>query len=246
MNTNTARLTSTLAANAGRILAVTRVTPAAVRFDEFFHERVDATVLAADGKVQTITLASYEEGLDDTAFKAALDVAPDADAATRAAASEVLAADAAALFDAQVTPSDVARHALASRMAKFPKGMEVEVVRGRKVAVGTVGVVVSFGEGQFGPWLRIRLASGEEVFVSRSNCQPSSATAAAVEAVAAEAIAAERAEAIAHAAEKMEALKVSCGGASFGGRTMEFPGFSTNSIRSRLAAAVAKAYGKSI
>ena len=50
------------------------------------------------------------------------------------------------------------------------KGDTVEVVKGRKVPVGTKGVVLWAGEGHYGKW-RIKLTSdGEELWTSATNC----------------------------------------------------------------------------
>lgn len=51
---------------------------------------------------------------------------------------------------------------------QLSKGTLVEVVRGRKVPVGTKGKLLGWGDGQYGPWVRIEV-NGEQVFVSQRN-----------------------------------------------------------------------------
>lgn len=50
-------------------------------------------------------------------------------------------------------------------------GCFVEVVRGRKVAKGTRGIIKKSGVSQFGKWFLIRTREGKEVFVSADNCE---------------------------------------------------------------------------
>ena len=48
------------------------------------------------------------------------------------------------------------------------RGIAVEVVRGRKVAVGTVGVLEAWGENQYGDWCKVRIGT-ESVFIASRN-----------------------------------------------------------------------------
>lgn len=48
------------------------------------------------------------------------------------------------------------------------RGIAVEVVRGRKVAVGTVGVLEAWGENQYGDWCKVRIGH-DSVFIAARN-----------------------------------------------------------------------------
>jgi hypothetical protein len=52
-----------------------------------------------------------------------------------------------------------------------PSGCFVTVVKGRKVAKGTRGIIKKAGTNTFGRWLLIRTSDGKETFVSADNCQ---------------------------------------------------------------------------
>lgn len=57
------------------------------------------------------------------------------------------------------------------RPIENPAGCFVEVVKGRKVAKGTRGIIKKSGVSQFGRWFLIRTREGKEVFVSADNCK---------------------------------------------------------------------------
>lgn len=48
------------------------------------------------------------------------------------------------------------------------RGIAVEVVRGRKVAIGTVGVLEAWGENQYGEWCKVRIGN-DSVFIAAHN-----------------------------------------------------------------------------
>lgn len=56
------------------------------------------------------------------------------------------------------------------RPIENPAGCFVEVVKGRKVAKGTRGIIKKSGVSQFGRWFLIRTREGKEVIVSADNC----------------------------------------------------------------------------
>ena len=56
------------------------------------------------------------------------------------------------------------------------KGFDVEVVKGKKVAVGTVGKVFWVGESKYGKSAGLVLESGEKVFVAVGNLRPTQAS----------------------------------------------------------------------
>lgn len=67
---------------------------------------------------------------------------------------------------------EVSMHALAwLRPIENPAGCFVEVVKGRKVAKGTRGIIKKSGVSQFGRWFLIRTREGKEVIVSADNCK---------------------------------------------------------------------------
>jgi hypothetical protein len=47
----------------------------------------------------------------------------------------------------------------------------VEVVRGRKVPVGSKGLILREGTNNFGKWFLVRLRDGSKSFVSAGNCE---------------------------------------------------------------------------
>lgn len=57
------------------------------------------------------------------------------------------------------------------RPIENPAGCFVEVVKGRKVAKGTRGIIKKSGVSQFGRWFLIRTREGKEVIVSADNCK---------------------------------------------------------------------------
>ena len=64
------------------------------------------------------------------------------------------------------------------------KGVTVRVVRGKKVPIGTTGVVIWFGEGKYGPRVGIKpAAGGEAVWTDAKNVEVAGADAPAPQAV---------------------------------------------------------------
>jgi hypothetical protein len=57
-------------------------------------------------------------------------------------------------------------------------GQIVKVVKGRKVAIGTVGEIMWLGENGFGDTYGLKLSDGSTVFVAAKNCEVNSTVAA--------------------------------------------------------------------
>jgi len=65
---------------------------------------------------------------------------------------------------------EVALSALAWVAVRNESGCFVEVVRGRKVPVGSKGLILKTGANNFGKWFLVRFRDGSKSFVSAGNC----------------------------------------------------------------------------
>ncbi len=66
---------------------------------------------------------------------------------------------------------EVALSALAWVSVSNQTGCFVEVVRGRKVPVGSKGLILKSGANNFGKWFLVRFRDGSKSFVSAGNCE---------------------------------------------------------------------------
>ena len=66
---------------------------------------------------------------------------------------------------------EVALSALAWVAVQNQSGCFVEVVRGRKVPVGSKGLILKTGASRFGKWFLVRFRDGSKGFVNASNCE---------------------------------------------------------------------------
>jgi len=66
---------------------------------------------------------------------------------------------------------EVAFSALAWVSVSNQTGCFVEVVRGRKVPVGSKGLILKSGANNFGKWFLVRFRDGSKSFVSAGNCE---------------------------------------------------------------------------
>lgn len=66
---------------------------------------------------------------------------------------------------------EVALSALAWVDCRGKAGCFVEVVRGRKVPVGSKGLILKEGTNNFGKWFLVRFRDGSKSFVSAGNCE---------------------------------------------------------------------------
>jgi len=66
---------------------------------------------------------------------------------------------------------EVALSALAWVSLRGKAGCFVEVVRGRKVPVGSKGIILKEGTNNFGKWFLVRFRDGSKSFVSAGNCE---------------------------------------------------------------------------
>jgi hypothetical protein len=66
---------------------------------------------------------------------------------------------------------EVALSALAWVAVRSESGCFVEVVRGRKVPVGSKGLILKTGANNFGKWFLVRFRDGSKSFVSAGNCE---------------------------------------------------------------------------
>lgn len=66
---------------------------------------------------------------------------------------------------------EIALSALAWVSLRGKAGCFVEVVRGRKVPVGSKGLILKEGTNNFGKWFLVRFRDGSKSFVSAGNCE---------------------------------------------------------------------------
>lgn len=65
--------------------------------------------------------------------------------------------------------ADKHARALKSFDNSLEQGMTVEVIKGRKIAIGTTGTLEGWGSNEFGQWVRVKVANGNTFFTSMRN-----------------------------------------------------------------------------
>ena len=215
----------------GSILAVWKYSPAFIYHDEEPYETIMANVLDPEGIVKVIALAS-SSGMMDDAFKIALDVRPDASPEIIAKAKKYLNDHTREMLHHGLTPAEIASAYLSDRWIKNPKGLIVEIVRGRKFPKGDQGEVIAYGDGQYGAWFRIKLfKDGSEIFISKGNVETISTMQERWLFEATEISYEIQAEAIRHATDFFQPIKTSGCGRYSGAGWVEEPGFTISNFQ---------------
>lgn len=212
----------------GSILALWKYSPGFLYQDEEAYETMMASVLDPDGSVKEIAIASCS-GIPDEEWNQAINARPDASPEIIARAKRWLNDHTRSLIG-ELSPEHIAYTYLTNLWIDHPKGLEVEIVRGRKFPKGDRGIVIAYGEGDYGLWLRIKLhKDGSEIFISKGNVETSPEMAKRFLNEAKEVSYDIQAEAIRHATDFLTPMKRSGAGRYSGGGFVEEHGFTLSS-----------------